>query len=320
MYKQVDMKPSFANHRELRKHFRSKVIPHPIFKDALDAIRDTQDMYGEVGTGMLLLGLPGLGKTTIIEKYIRDVLKEYGITEFDTRSERPVFKVEMPANPTIKGVLDKIIRAMGQEPYSGTQTVMEAQLNEIIANQKVQMIIFDECQHLLREQAQVKTRNVINFIKLLMDINKLAVVMAGTPDAASTIVKHEELDQRFTYRQVDLHPFSVNEKKDRETFSAYLNANRRILIDVGVNIIDLTSDHMLARMVLATMGRPRLINRLLDRAIQLADLSKTINMPDFEQAYAKTQLNKELGKFNPFSAPPKQVFAKLETLQAKGVL
>ena len=320
MNKLINIKPSFSDHRELRKHFRSKVIPHPMFKEALEAMRDTQDMYGEVGTGMLLLGLPGLGKTTIIEKHIRDFLSESGFAVTDILTERPVFKVEMPANPTIKGVLDKIIRAMGQEPFSGTQTVMEAQLNTIIKEQKVQMIIFDECQHLLREQAQVKTRNVINFIKLLMDINKLAVVMAGTPDAAATIVKHEELDQRFTYQQVNLKPFSVNQQEDRETFSAYLNANRRILLDVEVKIIDLTSDHMLARMILATMGRPRLINRLFDRAIQLADLSKTINMPDFEQAYAKTQLNKELGKFNPFSAPPNKVFDKVEALQRKGAL
>ena len=61
----------------------------------------------------------------------------------------------------------------------------------------VELLIFDEFQHFLRDQAKSNTRGVVNHIKLMMDQHKLAVVMAGTPAGYRSIAQHDELYQRF---------------------------------------------------------------------------------------------------------------------------
>ena len=317
MSKEMTMTDQKQLSRDIIKAFKTKVIHHPAYCAVLEAIENTHAMSGIEGTGMLLLGTPGVGKTTSLEKYIERYMVIYGETESDTKTSYPIVKISIPSKPTIKGVIIKILNAVEHPDLTGSQAQLEVRLSRFIKTQDVEMLIFDECQHLLKEQAQISTRNVVNFIKTLMDDHQLAVIMAGIPEAKHSIIQFEELYQRFTAEHIELHPFSTEDTEERQRFCGYLNACRSILESMDVKTIDLATETMQERIELATQGLPRLINRLLVKAITLGDLNKTLNLNDFIQAYSKAQLNRELGLFNPFSAQPAKVSEKLKTLREK---
>jgi hypothetical protein len=81
-----------------------------------------------------------------------------------------------------------------------------------------------------------------------------------------------------------------------------------ILTDSDVKIISLTNKTILQRLILASGGRTRLIERLIAKTLETSDLTKTVNISDFERVYEKNKMNPELSdKFNPFSVSDKTV-------------
>ncbi|WP_417227900.1 TniB family NTP-binding protein [Amphritea sp.] len=299
------------------KALKLHTIQYEMHLSVLKAIGNTHDMSGTEGSGMLLLGMPGVGKTRTIEKYIETYMKGYGETESDTLTLCPIVKISIPSKPTVKGLIIKILNTVGHPALSGSEAQLDARLGCFIQKQGVEMLIFDECQHLLKEQAQVITRNVVNYIKTLMDEHKLAIVMSGLPEAKSSITQFEELYQRFTAEHIELRPFSLQSKEDQWQFSGYLNTYKRILKESGIVTIDLSSKPMQERIMLATQGVPRLINRLLEKVLSVGDLDKTLGINDFVQAYNKAQLNPDLGTFNPFKADIIKVRDRLDKSNRK---
>lgn len=284
------------------KYFLSKTINTAVVADAVARIHTTHAMAGVQGAGMLVLGDPGLGKTTILNTYVERFYSANQNLESDTLTLRPVVKISIPSRPTIKGIITKILDELGHPNSKGTQGQLELRLGAVIRNQGVQLLIFDEFQHLLREQADTSTRHVVNFIKVLMDDYKLAVVMAGLEKALDAISQHEELYQRFTYEQVYLRAFQLSTTQGVKEFGRYLNSTQRILEDAGIDIVQLTSEAMMQRLYLATRGIPRFITRLILRVLEDNDLSRRITVDDFREVYGRLRLNRELGTtYNPFA-------------------
>lgn len=291
-----------ANLKPESKYFLSKTINTSVLSDALARMHTTHAMAGMQGAGMLILGDPGLGKTTILNTYFDRYYAAHQDLASATVTLRPIIKVSIPSRPTIKGLITKILDTLGHPSTKGTQGQLELRLGAVIRNQGVQMLIFDEFQHLLREQADISTRHVVNFIKVMMDDYKLAVVMAGLEKALEAISQHEELYQRFTYEQVYLRPFQLSTEQGIKEFGRYLNSTQRILEDAGVDMVKLTSETMIQRLHLATRGVPRFITRLILRALEDNDLSRRITVDDFREVYGRLRLNRELGTtYNPFA-------------------
>ena len=293
--------------------FNSKTILHSQLKTAIKAISNTHSMSGIVGTGMLLLGPSGVGKTKILENYTKTYLAKQTGLETKTLSKKPILSIRIPASPSPKAILEKLLTAAGH-PFttSNTQSVLEKRLSAVIKNQHVSLIIFDEFQHMLRTQAQKSTRAVLNFIKVLMDENQIAIVMAGTPESLESIREHEELYQRFTHEHITLKPFKLESHEEISNYSSYLSACEQILNDLGVSCISLTSEINLARIYLATDGKPRLINRLIVKAIQSAPDIVNLTLIDFALANTNPPLNPKLGKFNPFQAKADAIKKRLK--------
>lgn len=296
---------------------KTKVIKHPRLMESVEAMESIHAMSGISEAGMLLLGPSGVGKTTAIEQYCKRFMAAYGETETDTVSLRPIVHLTIPANATLKQMLNALLSSMDSAGKSGSAEQLAQHVSRAFELQGVELLILDECQHLLKEQAQTNTRNVLNQIKILMDKHKLAVVMSGITDAKKVIAQYDELYQRFLYAQIELHPFSVGSPEERQLFAAYLNTYARIMEEFGIRTIQLDSIIMLERIELATRGVPRLIFHLFMKVLLVADLNRTLSLNDFEQALARDQLNPELGLFNPFSASPAKVTAQREALQAK---
>lgn len=294
------------------QNFVSQIIRYPMMDEALERIDGGRKhaIASGIGTGMMLLGDPGMGKSVIVEKYVRDYFGAPKCNESDVLSKYPVIKLSVPSKPTVNSLLSKVLVAANHMKPTGSQAELEVRLKTLVKEQGVQMIILDEFQHLLRKQAQISTRNVVNCIKVLMDDHGLAILLCGITDGFDLIAEHEELYQRFTYEQIRLVPFDVSTKDEHSAFRAYIKVCCMILEDSGVKCIDLTTKTMLQRLLLATAGKLRLINRLFVKVLETSDLSKGINNADFQEAYGRASLNPKIGLLNPFKMSPAKVHEK----------
>lgn len=211
---------------------------HDRFKRAIEDIGRTHAMSGVEGIGMLLMGIPGLGKSSILASYVKHHLAERDDLETPDRSKEPIILVSVPAQPTLKSLIQAVLSASGYEGSTrGTAAELIQKLNELIEERGVELLIFDEFQHFLREQATTNTRGVVNHIKLMIDKHKLAVVMAGTPAGYRSIAQHDELYQRFAQRQTRLIPFQIDSEENLEAFGSYLRACTSFLERQGVELV-----------------------------------------------------------------------------------
>lgn len=298
------------------KEFVKWRAQHNRFVEALNEIGHTHALSGVEGTGMLLMGAPGLGKSSILKSYRKHHLKNRSDLDGPDGSKEPIILVSVPSEPTQKTLLQQILRASSYAgSVEGTAGKLRQKLDEFIVGRGVELLILDEFQHFLPEQAKSNTRGVVNQIKLLMDEHKLAVVMAGIPQGYRSIAKHEELYQRFAHRQVRLRPFNAEDRF--KEFRKYMRACRLSLEARGFGMIPLEDEEMLTRLFLATKGIPRLITHLLLAAITNTEPGEMVSITDLARAFSGRSLNPTLGKFNPFSASVDTVNKKArQALQA----
>ena len=309
-----DLNPAVVAFKEWRTR-------HGRFQEALDNIRRTHQMSGVEGTGMLLMGIPGLGKSSILESYSRKYVEGRKDLESPERSKEPVIHVSVPAEPTLKSLIHAILLASSFEASTkGTVDELKQKLDEFIRERGVELLIFDEFQHFLREQAKSNTRGVVNHIKLMMDQHKLAVVMAGTPAGYKSIAHYEELYQRFAQHQTRLIPFQVDTDADLNVFGSYLRACRNRLERENVKIVPMASKEMIVRLYVATKGIPRLIASLIVMALMDAEPGETITRNDLARALSKTSMNPDLGNFNPLNAPFDRVRERAEKATKKAAI
>lgn len=293
---------------------------HERFLNAVKEIGHTHAMHGTEGAGMLLMGMPGLGKSSILASYIKHHLRARDDLESEDGSKEPIILVSVPAEPTLKTMIQEIILASGyQGSIRGTIGELKQKLDELIVQRGVEMLVLDEFQHFLREQAKSNTRGVVNHIKLLMDKHKLAVIMAGTPPGYRSIAQFEELYQRFAHRQIRLKPFRIDSPEELEMFGSYVSACTHFLRRHDVNIMSLADEKMLFRLFLATKGIPRLISHLLGTAIEGVEPGTKVTMSDLSRAFARSSLNPELETFDPFKAPIDKVAERATSAQKKAI-
>lgn len=305
--KKPDLKPATEALVNLR-------IPHDQYTEATKKIRRTHALAGTVGSGRLLMGVPGVGKTSILESYLREQIEGRTDLESETLSKEPVLYVPIPSAPTIRSLLPAILEASRfHVSTSGRIKDLREKVDALIRNRGVELIIFDEFQHFLREQAQISTRNVVNEIKGIMDKHKLAVVMAGPPEGYRSIAKHEELYQRLAQEPIRLDPFSVHTDEDKNYFANYLASCRKLLTQHEVSIFEMRDEIVLQRFYLATRGIPRLITNLFWNVLEQSDLSKPLTLKTFGFYYGSLRLNPDLGVFNPFTAKPEALAGRTET-------
>lgn len=144
---------------------------------------------------LLIYGATGMGKTRIIQKFLRD-----NRTHFDKklgRTRLPVVSIQMPPSPSERDFHEEILAAMGGIFTHGTSvTTLRHRIRALARQLEVRMLVIDEIHSLLagsfREQ-----RILLNSIRFLANDLRLPLVCVGTYEAKQALMTDQQLADRF---------------------------------------------------------------------------------------------------------------------------
>lgn len=293
------------------RHFYLKTFSHKAFDEALDILKMTHAMSGLEGVGCVVEGEPGVGKSRCLDKYISHV---YSLPRYQPTPELiklPILKIRVPGKPSINRVIEKLLhsaRHIGPSSKSSDSAITK--LYRLIEFQQVEMIIFDEFQHLLRKYAQCTTNDTVAFIKVLIDDFKLAVVFSGLPEGSEILKNFGELEQRVSFGKVTFKAFNTDNAANYKEFIAYIKAMEETLKDIGAKVCPLATTEMLPRLLLASQGRPRFLARFFMRLLMQYQDKTYISEKIMSQIYSTWAMGSFLHPFDPFLAPAEAVAAK----------
>ncbi|OOW83415.1 hypothetical protein Xvtw_16480 [Xanthomonas campestris pv. vitiswoodrowii] len=211
-----------------------------------------------------IIGDTRTGKSTLLEDFIG---------QYERRSTRDgnrqvVVYAKVPDKGTVKGLLERLLRALG-DPYwhRGSETNQTHRLLTLLEQVGCRMIILDEFQHLADKGQQKRLRSTADWLKMLVDSKKWALVAAGLPESASVIQSNRQLRERFD-APITLPMFDWRQADQRRQFRGILKNFQSQL--APFELPDLASKAMSLRMYLATAGRIGIVAKLLDRAVRNA--------------------------------------------------
>ena len=280
--------------------FEEENIPFPPFMLALNAIEEQLATYRQTGLAqhLLVLGESGTGKSTLcrllVERYPRQVLA--------ARDVVPVLSVSVPAGATITNVASEILAALGDpHPSAGTVAVKTRRVLVLCRSCGVELVLFDEAQH-LHDRGQIATHYLVgDWIKRLIDDLAIPSVFLGLPRLQRLLTVNDQLRRRFSRRvmlALGQNPEVAIESECLQLFIS-LVACFPIPIDYG----DYGSGELGQRLYCASDGRVAYIKKLLQSVLTQAHTSKLdrVMPPDLEEAFTRDIWWEGIGKLNPFN-------------------
>lgn len=273
--------------------FNKAVVTHPRLSAGLKAINQIHCSHSSKPKGLIVLGETGTGKTTLTREYVRKF--ECG---FDTiRDKRPVLLVETPPSNSVDTFYAAILEKLGDLGYDkGRAVAKRKRIVRLVKELGVEILIFDEIQNLLPENAQASTRKISNTIKSLMNTLKIPVVLVGLPSSIELLHSQPELQGRFS-RPFLISALKYQTSKQKQYFCNYLKALQGRL---GVETDDLYSDDMAKRFYVASGGYVREISNILDTTLECSNLSKKLSADDYAKGFAMSCSNGLADSMNPF--------------------
>ena len=145
---------------------------------------------------LVIYGGTGMGKTRIVQKFLRDHRAHFDRKLGRTRV--PVVSIQMPPAPVERGLYEEILVAMGGVFVYGTGvTTLRHRIRALARQLEVRMLIIDEIHSLLagtfREQ-----RIILNAIRFLANDLRIPLVCLGTEEANQALMTDQQLADRFS--------------------------------------------------------------------------------------------------------------------------
>ena len=198
-----------------------------------------------------LIAPPGLGKTTLLYRYLGDIRE----------SARIVFLFDIDSQSEPRELIGAILRDLGVTP-ANTSTGMHEQMNAVLVEEarrgRVVVVVIDEAQNL--SHAALETLRLLSNFETTQ-AKLIHIVLAGQPQLSETLMEPSlvQLRQRIT-TVCSIEPLS-----DAET-RAYIDHRLRRAGHSGEPLF--TSD-ALDLIVKASQGIPRTINNLCFNALSI---------------------------------------------------
>jgi DNA polymerase III delta prime subunit len=149
---------------------------------------------------LLLFGVPGMGKTRIVHRFLR----EHG-SRFDPQrgtTHLPAVALQMPPTPHERDFYEELLVAMEAVlPVKLSLSNLRQRVRVLARQLGVRMLIIDEIHSMLsgtfREQ-----RIFLNALRFLANDLRLPLVCVGIPEAKQALMTDQQLADRFEAREL----------------------------------------------------------------------------------------------------------------------
>ncbi len=196
-------------------------ISYPRAEKALTSINELLDCPTRTRMPCLLItGAPGMGKTHIIERFVRTHPAEFDEKAGTTR--RRVTALQMPPEPVEKEFYEELLLSMDAVvPAGGSVATPRARTRTFAKQLGLRLIIIDEIHAMLAGTFR-QQRILLNSLRFLANDLHLPLVCAGTHEAHQALLTDQQLAERFAV-------FELPKWKDEDAFVQLLNTFASLL-------------------------------------------------------------------------------------------
>jgi len=173
---------------------------------------------GESGC-LTVIGPSRVGKSTVLRRYAM----RYPPTRHGRQLIRPVLIVRAPPSNADSALLTATLAALGDpNPASGTPTEREMRVVNHLGRQCVELLCFDEVNHLIDSDSDKIGYRAANLIKALLNYGVCPIVLTGVTHAKRIVDTNEQLQGR-SRPTVTMRPLDWRNQNQRLEFKVFLH-------------------------------------------------------------------------------------------------
>jgi hypothetical protein len=198
----------------------------------------------------------------------------------------PILRVKTPSKPTVKGLAELMLQAMSDPRfYAGTENAKTIRLRTLMRNAGTRMVMIDEFQHFYDKGSRKVMYHVADWLKILVDDSRVALVVAGLPECQAVLDQNEQLAGRFL-TPILMPRFDWKLADHRAEFTGILAAFHES-ISKCFDMPKLDSADMAFRCYCGTGGLIGYLTKFLRQAVwnALDDNRRTISLGDLAIAH-----------------------------------
>ena len=226
---------------------------------------------------MLLHGDSNIGKTMIVEKFLRD--NPNVCNDLNEVEVRRCVHLQMPAKPSDDKLYAQIVEGLGiQAPINRRGVDMELLGLRLLHRQPPKMMIIDEVHHLLAGTVR-EQRQLLNQLKFISNELRIPIVALGTNEALYAMQTDPQIASRF-------EPFALPKWRESNEFRAFVVSFGRLLPLEKPSL--LADKAIIQKLMSLSAGLTGKVTTLLVQAAELAIRQRTecITLDLIEQAAA----------------------------------
>ena len=291
------------------KEFDEQYILFPAFVAAKDAIESNLRLFRESGVAkhMLVSGEAGTGKTSLC-KWLSE---EHPLRELPERNLVELLIAPVPPSATVSSITDAMLKALG-DPYPGrgTNAAIARRVVTLCRGCGVEMLLFDEAQHLHDRGGSITHYMVADWVKSLIDELGVPTVLLGLPRVENLLQTNDQLRRRFSTRRCLALGQSDTLSIEDECLELFNSLASPIKLPVSTH--PYSPQEMGSRLYYGSDGRVAHIKKLLFAALRQAlelDIDK-IDAQMLQTAFVEEIWWEGVGKLNPFH--PEFEFRRLD--------
>jgi hypothetical protein len=244
--------------------FESVLVPHSKFTEALRRMEQNFKYAQQASEPvcMALIGESRTGKSRVLDSFLLDHPKR----RLSDGMNVPVLLVKAPSRPTVKGLAELMLEELGApDPGRGTENERTRRLKVLMRGVQTRMLMIDEIQHFYDKGTKAIIHHVTDWLKILVDELRCALVVAGLPSSKAVIDQNEQLAGRFQ-APVHLSRFQWTTLDERQDFIGILG-EFDVELREWFQIPEFHQEGMAYRFWVATGGLIGYLTKLLRKAV-----------------------------------------------------